>query len=173
MHCWQKIDGLGSWTTSPCRCRTHWGTGESSSRIAISVVRRSFFRRSVLTRRRKGVLSGLRAQVLRRTHKFSLSYRPYTRLTVFKPQWSSSYSCSFRNRRTHVFDNPEHHCVRASLSSATAEQNTRFQSNPPIIAFPISPYGKRPVNRSIIAHPSEQISDFVDVPLSSMTSGAT
>ena len=47
MHCWQKTDGLGNWTASPCRYRTHWGTGESSSRMAISVVRRCFFRYSL------------------------------------------------------------------------------------------------------------------------------
>ena len=62
--------------------------------------------------------------------------------------------------------------LRVCALSATAEPNCTKASNPPVIAFPISPYGGRPVNNSITVHPSDQISDFVDAPLSSMTSGA-
>src|ERR1700722_10555195 len=42
----------------------------------------------------------------------------------------------------------------------------------PDMLFAISAYGGRPVNSSITVHAKDQISDFVDAPLSSMTSGA-
>jgi hypothetical protein len=42
----------------------------------------------------------------------------------------------------------------------------------PVIALGISPYGGRPVSNSMTVQPSDQISDLVDAPLSSMTSGA-
>jgi hypothetical protein len=40
------------------------------------------------------------------------------------------------------------------------------------MAFPISSYGGPPVSCSITVHPSDQMSDFVDAPLSLGTSGA-
>ena len=174
----------------------YWGTGESSSRFAIKCRATPFFWRSALTRRRKGMLSCGRksfieihkvlafpADVTRDSPYSSPNGSSATHAQTVSPRSAASPgpygNIPLRTQPTGPRSVPESVETRLRQSGTSLRACMRHQrlrnstsSDPPVIAFPISPYGGRPVNSSITVHPRDQMSDFVDAPLSSMTSGA-
>jgi hypothetical protein len=122
-------------------------------------------------------------------------------LTLFRPQWFFSHSCSKSSSALgrcagslwkHSFRNATSGSEKRSgiggHSSSTIRNITNrfyiyhqrvsistkidedFRTRHGMLA--ISPYGGRPVSNSMTVQPSDQMSDLVDAPLSSITSGA-
>lgn len=154
----------------------------------------SYFSTSPLTcRNRSGVLSCGRDSCSRKPslkenkaeHQFR--FRPYEHpnLWMFTQQlrtWSfrgifietldKEISQGLRtfvwNRRHVVFDDAEHHCGAGAIKLLSIKAKV----NAPHMLLGISAYGGRPVSSSIIVQANDHMSDLVEAPLSSITSGA-
>lgn len=79
-----------------------------------------------------------------------------------------------RNGRVVIHNYPRHHYAYyvASKSVKTPKEHIGQEGLAPVFVLVISPYNGDPVSNSIIVHPSDHISAFVEEALNMMISGA-